>query len=139
MMQGVLVSATRGCDGLTKEDPSKPLVREFRLVLLRNAKPLDAINGKKMFMDPLDDDRFNLFANELIKSMDHYPMHFLTHFMFACEIVGYKHPDDDTRFRWLALYEMIVHALHLHQEPEAELDKRLGWQPNDEIEEEPYP
>jgi hypothetical protein len=59
--------------------------------------------------------------------------------MFAAEIVGYKHPDAATAKRWLDAYKALVHDLHLHPETEEELNHRLGYHPNDEIEEEPYP
>ena len=140
MMQGVLVAATRGCDGALKEDPSKRLVRELRLIILRNAKPLGGIIGKRMFMDPITDKQeFWDLRDAMIGNMDHYPMHFLTHFLFAAEIVGYKHPDITTQSRWRGLYRLFARALHLHPETEEELSNRLGPQPNDEIEEEPYP
>ena len=117
--QTVLLTAIRGCDGIGKHDPSKKFIRKYRSVILHNAVPNDP---ESMFMI------VNITKDEIYeftKQMDHYPMHWLFHFIHAVEIIGYKHPDNLTRFWWNDLYKGMVDALHLKPESENEMDERL--------------
>lgn len=123
MMQGVLVAAVRGCDGIDKEDVTKPLVREYRLCIMRNAKPMADLLGKGGFMDMAPS--FNGRVKQLCNNLDKYPLHFITHLMHAAEIIMHKHPDAQVRGRWSKLYYGIVDALHLQPESAHEMDKRL--------------
>ena len=69
----------------------------------------------------------NRLAPELLgRSLDELPHHFQMHFIHAAEILGYKHPDADTRVWWLTTYTRLVHDLHLWPETEEQLDLRLG-------------
>ena len=118
--QTVLLSALRGCDGKMKEDYSKPFTRKLRSVLLRNA---GGVQTKGKFMaDFVGNEELSAF----ISNLDHYPMHWLLHFLHAIEIVGYKHPDKLIRDFWYNLYYEIVNALHLSVESESALDVRLA-------------
>jgi hypothetical protein len=65
-------------------------------------------------------------ADEFYLSIDHYPNHWILHWMHACEIVGYKYPDDIARPAFLAMYRRLVRKFHMHPELEYELDERLG-------------
>lgn len=65
-------------------------------------------------------------ADNFVDSRDELPMHYQTHFMHAVEILGYKHPNVETRVFWLEIYERLAHAYHLWPETEAQLDARLG-------------
>lgn len=114
-MQTVVLVALRGCDGLTKEDPSKRMVRALRATILENA------DTKTNFMDLLDDEH----AQDFLGSLDHYPVHWLTHFMHAAEIIGYYHPQTGPQLWWLGIYTGIVRALHLNVETKEELVLRL--------------
>jgi hypothetical protein len=116
-MQTVMLSALRGCDGKGKEDPSKHLVRLLRSVILHNASPGD---GK--FMQVGD---FQKCLDAVTEDLDHYPVHWVTHFMHACEIIGFKHPDGRVRVQWHNAYLQFVDALHLMPETETELTYRL--------------
>lgn len=118
--QTVLLSALRGCDGKMKEDYSKPLTRKFRSVILKNAGGVQK-QGNFMHDSVGDVDEIKFISN-----LDHYPMHWLLHFLHAIEIVGYKHPDKESRCYWHKLYLMIVDALHLSPESEETLDARLA-------------
>ncbi len=60
------------------------------------------------------------------KSTDSYAAHYVLHLLHAIEIVGYKHPDAHTRARWLGFYQVLVLAMHLSPETEAQLDERLN-------------
>ncbi len=113
--QTVVLVALRGCDGLPKEDPSKPLVRALRATVLRNA------DDSTSFMDLLRDE----FVADFLESVDHYPLHWYTHFMHAAAIVGFKHPDAGPALYWRNLYVGMANALHLQPESEVDLDRRL--------------
>lgn len=65
-------------------------------------------------------------VDEYLRTLDAIPHHFQLHFMHAVEILGYKHPDDDIRLWWNAVYLRLVNDMHLHPETEEELDSRLG-------------
>jgi hypothetical protein len=120
--QCVLMAAIRGCDSVPKEDNSKRILRSYRYTVLHNAKPLTADN---IFMvaevpTPFDVLRF-------VGSLDHYPMHWLMHFIHAVEIVGYKHPEPDVRGWWGNLYDTLIHNLHVQPETEEQLNTRLRF------------
>ena len=117
--QTVLLSALRGCDGVSKEDSSKQIVRSLRAVLLYSANATDA---ERSFMIPKEFDE--AYAN-FIACLDHYPVHWLFHFSHAAEIVGFKHPNHGTADVWHSIYMDICSALHLGMESEEDCDLRL--------------
>lgn len=116
--QTVLLCALRGCDGVAKEDPSKQLVRFYRASVLLNAAPKagDFMRGKP---SPGDVEMF-------CKNLDHYPMHWLLHFMHGAEILGYKHGVRELAAWWRQFYKALADALHLRPESEEWLDHRLS-------------
>jgi hypothetical protein len=111
-MQAVLISAIRGPDGFRKEDPVKPFVRQLRAAILVPA------DSKSSFMLQDMGAPWTAFVGDL----DPYPLHFVSHFMQACEILGYYGPS----FLWHQRYLDIVHALHLNPETDVQLMRRLG-------------
>jgi hypothetical protein len=112
------LTAIRGCDGVEKEDISKKFIRKYRDALLHNAVPGDI---RSRFMETsISEEDIYYFT----KSMDHYPMHWLFHFLHAVEILGYKAPID-IRGWWYRLYLKMVCALHLNIETESAMDCRL--------------
>jgi len=131
--QGVLVSAVRGCDGLPRETVGKDVVRFYRSCLLKAhvGHPADASSymawpSSETQMWDWGDDFFD-------GGMDHYPMHWLTHFMFAAEICGYYYPKKsphsdylDIQEFWRRFYRELVRRLHLNPETKEQLDKRLN-------------
>jgi len=122
--QGVLVSAIRGCDSVEREDPSKWLVRCFRGVLLR--AHCGDVKEAGSFMVPFDQEIWDHTVADFLRSIDHYPNHWLLHFMHACEIVGYKHPNVGISTAFLRLYLRLVKKFHLVPESELQLDARLN-------------
>jgi hypothetical protein len=125
-MQAVLLSALRGCDGRSKHDPSKPFGRKLRGVLLWPADPNYVNNANDSYM------RDNVtveVANAFLSDLDSYPLHYITHLMHAAEIVGYKHPHEDHRRFWMAVYMDICNRLHVNIERESQLDERLADAP----------
>lgn len=126
--QGVLVSAIRGCDSVEREDPSKYLVRMYRGILLR--AHVGDIKKAASFMTPFDQEIWDHTTADFLRSIDHYPNHWLLHWMHACEIVGYKYQtfpqNTDIGDSFLALYLKLVRKFHLNPETEEEMDRRLN-------------
>lgn len=121
-MQGTLLCAMRGPDGLPKEGPYKELVRAFRAVLTNNALPL---GPKNTFAG----DGSGVVSVSNVKaffhSIDEYPHHWYLHFIHAAEIIGYYHPDKKISSFWLNFYLEAVQDLHLKPETREELTHRL--------------
>ncbi len=154
MQQSVLLTAIRGPDGAPKYGPTKSLLRWFRRCVLFSAidgrvltDPEEPNGGSftgPSFERPCVDPNFYLtqtafdaaarpwegFMDDVVaaylRELDAIPHHFQLHFLHAAEIVGYKHPDARIRAWWRAVYERLVHDMHLWPETEAQLDRRLG-------------
>ena len=62
---------------------------------------------------------------KFVSNLDHYPMHWLLHFLHAIEIVYYKCPLNEYKMFWMDLYLEICKAMHLNPETEKQLDERL--------------
>ncbi len=123
--QGVLMSAVRGCDGALREDDSKWLVRFYRACIL-NSHCGDPRGAASYMLWPTEWDEAYVKFDQFKKGgFDHYPMHWLTHFMFAAEIVGYYHPEHQVRNFWNWVYRRMVDKLHLNHETKSQLDERL--------------
>jgi len=127
--QGVLVSAIRGCDGQLRESPEKYLVRFYRgCILLPHCGDIrKAVSYMLWPEDP--DELFEGTEDFFAGGLDHYPMHWLTHFLFAAEILGYYYPPNDTswvRGFWNGVYNRLVKKLHLYPETKEQLDRRLN-------------
>lgn len=118
--QTVLLTAIRGCDDRPSNDPSKPIIQEYRSIILHNAVPED--DSTDGFMDEFTSKELTIFLD----SIEEYPLHWITHFLHAAEIVGYKHPDASIRLRWSEIYNSVCEdVLSLNVETEAQLDERL--------------
>ena len=59
------------------------------------------------------------------KQIDHYPVHWILHFVHAAEIVGYFHPDKFIRRRWNSFYLAMADAFHMRAETKLQNTKRL--------------
>lgn len=150
MQQSVLLSAIRGCDGIPKRHKCKLVVKWYRRCILLSAFDGRALTdpfepGGGSFTGPLGgvqayrdagqlpiseyDWKCSILqkvADDYVDSRDELPYHYQTHFMHACEIVGYKHPDEAIREYWHELYLRLARANHLWEETEAQMDARLG-------------
>jgi hypothetical protein len=122
--QGVLVSAIRGCDSAPREDSSKYLVRVYRGVLLK--AHCGDVKEAGSFMVPFDDEQWDHKVADFLRSIDHYPNHWLLHWMHACQIVGYYHPDEAISTPFFLLYRRLVKKFHLNPETLYELEQRLN-------------
>jgi hypothetical protein len=115
------MSCIRGCDAVEKDDPSKLLVRCLRGVILNSFDPKPT-----SFIENVDDDELYRRMTDVLKNHDHYPVHYILHLLHGAEIVGFKHPDTDTRDRWWWFYRNLVKCFHLTPEIEVDLDARLS-------------
>jgi hypothetical protein len=113
--QTVVLCALRGCDGKSKEDPMKPYVRCLRATVLQCADPTST------FRLPVE----NWPSISAVRELDEYPMHWVTHFMHAAEIIGYYHPGTDESVYWEKLYLRMCYIMHVGCETKAQLDDRL--------------
>lgn len=129
MQQSVLLSGIRGCDGLPKFHKAKQLIKWYRRCILISAfdgrvlkTPYESGGGS--FTGHIQN--LNQAADDFINSRDELPAHYQTHMMHSFEILGYKHPDLDTREFWQQMYVRMAKAYHLWPETEQEMDNRLG-------------
>ena len=64
-------------------------------------------------------------VRKLAEDSDKYPIHYYMHACHACEIIGFKHPDNEIKKWFNSAYLIMVDALHLKPETEEECDYRL--------------
>lgn len=142
MQQSVLITATRGPDGIQKDHISKMLLRWLRRCYLYSAfekcvlsDPYDPRGGS--FTGPC---RLQLdeAVDVYLRSVDEIPHHFQLHLMHAAEIMGYKHPDSVIRYFWNNFYLRIVKDAHLNPETKEQMDRRLSdnestWREAEEV------
>jgi hypothetical protein len=115
------MSCVRGCDNLPKDDPSKALVRCLRATVLVSFDKKPA-----SFIENVDDDELNRRMVAVLKSHDHYPVHYLLHLLHGAEIVGYKHPDREIANLWDWFYTNLCRCFHVNPESHEQMDNRLG-------------
>ena len=118
MMQGTLISAIRGCDGVIKEDISKKFTRAIRNVVLNNA----CLNLPNFITFDVTEEDIKIF----LKQPDHYPVHWLMHFIHATEVIAWMHNDISIRTWWMDLYLRLCDMLHLNPETKEQFYKRLS-------------
>ena len=115
--QSMLLSGLRGCDGIYNDDISKTIIRQIRCTVLNNAA-----DNKTHFMQ--DDVSLEVLA-EFAKARNKYSVHFYMHVCYCCEIIGFKHPDENIRKWFNKAYLLLVKALYLNPETQEDCDKRL--------------
>lgn len=125
--QTVLLASFRGCDGVSKNDPSKTFTRFMRATLLKNADARSTFYGPQVRLtDESRADIDDFFIDCSRGSLDQYPVHWLMHLLQAAEIVGYKCPTQAVKDYWMYFYLTGVKALHLNPETETQCDARLS-------------
>lgn len=121
-MQGTLLCAMRGPDGLPKEGAHKEIVRAFRAVLTNNAKSLGPDNT-------FAGDGSGTTSQEAVEaffvSTDEQPHHWRMHLIHAAEIVGYFHPDERVANFWRHFYIKACMDMHVDPETKEKLSTRL--------------
>lgn len=55
-----------------------------------------------------------------------HPVHWLFHFMYAAEIIGYCHPDVEERKYWQRVYSTVCDSLHVNPETSEDMEDRLS-------------
>lgn len=133
--QSVLFLAGRGPDGVGKFHPCKPVQIAYRACVFVAAKYGRTLHwGEKadtfMSLDIFADEaRWAEAVKQFFDNHDELPKHYLAHLMHGAQILGYKHPDERFRSRWMKFYREMVSMFHLNPETEAEMDKRLSdWE-----------
>lgn len=122
--QGVLLSATRGCD--TTEKPLSSVhgpVERWLSAYLRwtflNPADVRELEYDGAFMSP------NPPHSWKASQLGHLPQHFYAHLMHAFQVVGVHHPNEIVAMECNTIYNMMVHNLHLMTEPDHMMETRL--------------
>lgn len=140
MQQSVLISAVRGPDGISKYHKCKSLIKWYRRCILVSAfdnKILDNPyhEGGGSFTGPSLNNpnhpvpweiRMEKIVSDFLVSRDELPFHYFTHFVHACEVLGYKHPDQRIKSFWGLVYARMCKCMHMNLETECDMDCRLG-------------
>lgn len=114
-MQSVILSGMRGpdsdhCPGI------KEITRWIRRICQNDADPGHSYMKSQGDLPSLQD---------IEKEFEFCSIHFATHFLYALEIIGYKHPDVEPSNIALDYYKGLVRGMHFNVEFEEEMDKRL--------------
>lgn len=110
--QGLRAPDTHFCKNL------KIVCRWMRSVVLQNADKNHTFMCSMAELPKLE---------ELEHELNYCSVHFATHFLYAVEIVAYKHSDQDVRAIAYSYYSRIVSELwHLRVETEKNLNIRLS-------------
>jgi len=130
--QSVLLLAARGPDGIAKDHPCKEIQRAYRGTvflaakygrLLKFGEKADSFMSLNVFADP---DGWAAAVKAFFHTVDSLPHHFVMHLMHGAQILGYKHPDNRFAERWRQFYCMACEDMHLTEETEEEMDRRLS-------------
>lgn len=133
MQQGVLLGSFRNCDGIWPEGHHKELIRGVRAACIKAAKTKGSFNARRP-----DREKITHSVNEFVKYFDHIPIHFVSHLMYAAEVLAYSHPDEYIRDTWIHVYATIVKALHLNMELVEDFRKRLSDDPDQVVREDAH-
>lgn len=118
--QGTLICAMRGCDGVGKEDSSKPLIRGLRGLVLEPAS-----ERPSSFINLVSQERINQRFVAFLQNFDHYPVHYVLHLMHAVEIIGYYHPNKGCAYYCDHYYRKFCRKIHMNPETKDQLNARL--------------
>lgn len=128
--QSVLLMGARGPDGIPKTHPCKDVQRAYRATVLvaarygrclRLGERADGFMALNHFRDTWPET-----IGRYYESIDQLPIHFVMHLLHGAQILGYKHPEQAFRQRWLEFYLLGCSEMHLYLESEMEMDDRLG-------------
>jgi hypothetical protein len=116
--QTVLFCALRGPDSNGSPE-LKAWTRWIRSIVLQNAAP------KKTFMRREEAWSIGELAEQKPLVFDMLPVHFLTHFMHAVQVIGCRHPDSDVTTVALIAYGELCEYLHVRPELMQQMTARL--------------
>jgi hypothetical protein len=125
--QGTLLTAVRGCDLEPKawtatgfsESPGRRITAFIRWCFMNPADERE-VDIPGAFFQSLPPENFKP------SEFGHLPLHWYTHVMHALEVIGYRHPVYNIQMDARALYEAMVHGLHLNVEHSPQMIERLS-------------
>jgi hypothetical protein len=132
--QGTLLTGVRGCDLAPKnpaciderygcstgeETAERSLTAFLRYCFMTPADPREVDIPGAFF-------RSTPPANWKPSQFGHYPLHWYSHVMHCFEVVAYRHPDPVISLDAFAIYERMVHSLHLNLETREQFEARLS-------------
>lgn len=121
--QGVLLSGVRGCD-LTPKVPlnssERQLVAYLRYVVCHPNDEREVGEAPGAYMQHNPPEKWTP------SEFGHYPQHWYAHIMHAYQVVGYRHPDAETKVVAEGIYQRFVHSLHLEPESFDTMAARLS-------------
>ena len=142
MQQSVLLSAVRGPDGVHKNHVVKYLLKWYRRCILHSAFDRKAfitpyeIGGGNFTGPSISEKELSITGDwqspmtgllkKVIESTDELPFHFVLHLVYACEVVGYKHPYPNISAWWNEAYILFCYSFHMTPETKEQMDYRLS-------------
>jgi hypothetical protein len=137
MQQSILITSTRGPDGIDKNHIAKSLIRWLRRCYLKSAFTGETFrtpckSGGGSFTGPSCPGNYDWLeemeqiVTNYLRKCDEVPHHFHLHLIHAAEILGFKHPNPTIKNWWNLTYLRMVNDMHLNHETEEEMDKRLS-------------
>jgi hypothetical protein len=124
--QGTLLCAVRNCDVSVKpftyvenENPARDLTCYLRWCIWNAADPREIDVPGALFRSAPP-------KNWKPSQLGHLPQHYYSHLMHAFEVVGYRHPDLEVSYFANAIYQQLVHNMHLYPEPKQAMIERLS-------------
>lgn len=120
--QGVLVCGVRGCDLAPKfplDSYERKLTAAIRGHVLNPADPREVDSEPGSFMS------MQIPVDLKVSSLVHYPQHWVSHVMHACQVLAAKHPDEEIASQWAKLYMKFCDAFHVAAESISTMDERL--------------
>lgn len=127
--QAVLTASIRGCDGLRKTDPSKPVIHALRYHILNPSCEPEYDNPLKFssFMGyGRSIEALHVAVNQFLEDLDPYPFHFVQHLSHAAHIVAIWHESAKVAHFWREVYEsIIIEGMHAEPEPDTKMVHRL--------------
>jgi hypothetical protein len=112
--QSVIISSLRGPD-TSRPASVKVITRWLRGITQNNADPSTDYMRNLPFLS----------LEDFQRDLEYCTMHYYCHLMHAMEIIGYNHPEEQTKDIALGYYAAMVEFLHLNPETKDELNSRL--------------
>lgn len=129
--QAVLLMALRGPDGLTKMHPTKYILQYLRAEVVKAAHKGRMLEINEhvptmMTMRDVNGPGWLDAVRQFIEHADCLHHHYFMHFMHAVQVLGFEHPDGNSRQRWFDLHLKLCDVLHMQPESREQYEKRLG-------------
>ena len=122
-VQGVILTAMRGCDTAHKEDCSKRLVAMIRRSCTNPVDPRESLNAGGFY--GFNPERMKRDLGELLHSIDNYPTHYILHLTHACEVIGLFNPESHYQTFFQEVYRALCKKMHMNPETKEQLLDRM--------------